>query len=185
MSSESKNKLTDAMDYYSSDNETIQIYTKLSKQEMEHNTILKEDQRIREEDKKIKEEYKQIKDEYNQVKDENKQIKDEYNQLHEQLKIAALNLYNNGTSKDLIMKSLNMIIKWLTFAIIPIGALLFWNQISLEGANLSNAVVQSVAAIIGMIPEGLVLLTSTVLAVSVVRLSKSKVLVQELFCIDS
>lgn len=84
-----------------------------------------------------------------------------------------------------IMKSLNMIIKWLTFAIIPIGALLFWNQISLEGANLSNAVVQSVAAIIGMIPEGLVLLTSTVLAVSVIRLSRSKVLVQELYCIET
>ena len=60
MTSESKNKLTDAMDYYSSDNETIQIYTKLSKQEMEHNTILKEDKKIREEDKKLREEYNQL-----------------------------------------------------------------------------------------------------------------------------
>ena len=84
-----------------------------------------------------------------------------------------------------IMKSLNKIIKWLTFAIIPIGALLFWNQISLDGATLKDAVVQSVAAVIGMIPEGLVLLTSTVLAVSVIRLSKSKVLVQELYCIET
>ena len=84
-----------------------------------------------------------------------------------------------------IMKSLNKIIKWLTFAIIPIGALLFWNQISLDGATLQEAVVQSVAAVIGMIPEGLVLLTSTVLAVSVIRLSKSKVLVQELYCIET
>lgn len=84
-----------------------------------------------------------------------------------------------------IMKSLNKIIKCLTFAIIPIGALLFWNQISLDGATLKDAVVQSVAAIIGMIPEGLILLTSTVLAVSVIRLSKSKVLVQELYCIET
>ena len=84
-----------------------------------------------------------------------------------------------------IMKSLNKIIKWLTFAIIPIGALLFWNQINLDGATLNDAVVQSVAAVIGMIPEGLVLLTSTVLAVSVIRLSKSKVLVQELYCIET
>ena len=84
-----------------------------------------------------------------------------------------------------IMKSLNKIIKWLTFAIIPIGALLFWNQMSLEGAVLKDAVVQTVAAVIGMIPEGLVLLTSTVLAVSVIRLSKSKVLVQELYCIET
>ena len=84
-----------------------------------------------------------------------------------------------------IMKSLNKIIKWLTFAIIPIGALLFWNQINLDDATLKDAVVQSVAAVIGMIPEGLVLLTSTVLAVSVIRLSKSKVLVQELYCIET
>ena len=84
-----------------------------------------------------------------------------------------------------IMKSLNKIIKWLTFAIIPIGALLFWNQISLDGSNLNDAVVQTVAAVIGMIPEGLVLLTSTVLAVSVIRLSRSKVLVQELYCIET
>lgn len=84
-----------------------------------------------------------------------------------------------------IMKSLNKIIKWLTFAIIPIGALLFWNQINLAGATLKDAVVQSVAAVIGMIPEGLVLLTSTVLAVSVIRLSRSKVLVQELYCIET
>ena len=84
-----------------------------------------------------------------------------------------------------IMNSLNGIIKWLTFAIIPIGGLLFWNQLSLEGTTIQDAVVQSVAAVIGMIPEGLILLTSTVLAVSVIRLSKSKVLVQELYCIET
>ena len=84
-----------------------------------------------------------------------------------------------------IMKSLKKIIKFLTFAIIPIGLALFISQLTLEGTNLSNAVVQTVAAMLGMIPEGLVLLTSTVLAVSVVRLSKSKVLVQELYCIET
>ena len=84
-----------------------------------------------------------------------------------------------------IMNSLNKIIKWLTFAIIPIGILLFLNQLNIENASFENAVVQTVAAIIGMIPEGLVLLTSTVLAVSVIRLSRSKVLVQELYCIET
>lgn len=84
-----------------------------------------------------------------------------------------------------IMQSLNKIIKWLTFAIIPIGILLFFNQLNIEDSNLKDAVVQTVAAVIGMIPEGLVLLTSTVLAVSVIRLSKSKVLVQELYCIET
>ena len=84
-----------------------------------------------------------------------------------------------------IMTALNKIIKFLTFAIIPIGIALFYRQLHLPGANIQSAVTKSVAAVIGMIPEGLVLLTSTVLAVSVIRLSKSKVLVQELYCIET
>lgn len=84
-----------------------------------------------------------------------------------------------------IMKSLNKIIKTISIVIIPVGALLFFNQLGLEGNCLKNAVINTVAAIIGMIPEGLVLLTSTVLAVSVLRLSKNKVLVQELYCIET
>lgn len=84
-----------------------------------------------------------------------------------------------------IMTSLNKIIKFLTFAIIPVGILLFINQLKLPEVNYQEAVVKTVAGIIGMIPEGLVLLTSTVLAVSVIRLSKSKVLVQELYCIET
>ena len=79
-----------------------------------------------------------------------------------------------------IMTSLNKIINFLTSAIIPIGIALFIVQLNVENLSLQSAVTKTVAAIIGMIPEGLVLLTSTVLAVSVVRLSKSKVLVQEL-----
>lgn len=84
-----------------------------------------------------------------------------------------------------IMNSLNKIIKFLTFAIIPIGIALFYTQLQVEDATFQKAVVKSVAGIIGMIPEGLVLLTSTVLAVSIIRLSKSKVLVQELYCIET
>lgn len=83
------------------------------------------------------------------------------------------------------MTSLNQIIKTVSIIIIPVGTLLFINQLNLDGGILKNAVIHTVAAIIGMIPEGLVLLTSTVLAVSVIRLSKSKVLVQELFCIET
>ena len=84
-----------------------------------------------------------------------------------------------------IMNSLNKIIKILSIAIVPIGLILFWNQMQLPGNTFGEAVVKSVAAIIGMIPEGLVLLTSTVLAVSVIRLSRNKVLVQELYCIET
>ena len=87
--------------------------------------------------------------------------------------------------KSEIMSSLNKIIKILTFVIIPIGACMFYSQLNLQGISLQDAVVQSAASIIGMIPEGLVLLTSTVLAISVIRLSKSKVLVQDLYCIET
>ena len=87
--------------------------------------------------------------------------------------------------KSEMMKSLNKIIKILTFAIIPIGILLFCNQYFNLEVGIKEAVEKTVAAMIGMIPEGLVLLTSTVLAVSVIRLSKRKVLVQELYCIET
>ena len=84
-----------------------------------------------------------------------------------------------------IMETLKKIIRVVSAIIIPVGALLFWSQTRLPDNTLSDAVVQTVAALIGMIPEGLMLLTSTVLAVSVVRLSRHKVLVQELYCIET
>ena len=87
--------------------------------------------------------------------------------------------------KSEIMISLQKIIKVLTFIIIPMGLLQFVNQFYLQQISFQEAVVQTVASMIGMIPEGLVLLTSTVLALSVIRLSKSKVLVQDLYCIET
>ena len=82
-----------------------------------------------------------------------------------------------------IMNFLNRIIKYISIAIIPIGVLLFISQ--MDAGTFNDTVVHVVAALIGMIPEGLVLLTSTVLAISVIRLSKYNVLVQELYCIET
>ncbi len=84
-----------------------------------------------------------------------------------------------------IMKWINRIIKWIGFALIPIGILLFYKQLFISGQPFDRAIVSTVAALIGMIPEGLVLLTSVVLAVSVIRLSRHKTLVQELYCIET
>ncbi len=84
-----------------------------------------------------------------------------------------------------IMKTINRIIKFLSIAIIPIGIILYINQLSIFSNRTDLAVVHTVAALIGMIPEGLVLLTSTVLAVGIMRLSKHKVLVQELYGIET
>ena len=85
--------------------------------------------------------------------------------------------------ESVLLKSLNKIIKIISILIIPIGILLFFNQYQIDN-NLTDSVVNTVAALIGMIPEGLILLTSTVLAVSIVRLSKINVLAQDLYSIE-
>lgn len=84
-----------------------------------------------------------------------------------------------------INSSIKSIVKIVSICLIPVTALLFYNQITMPGNTISQAVVSTVAAVIGMIPSGLVLLTSMVLAVSVVRLSAKNTLVQELFCIET
>lgn len=110
-----------------------------------------------------------------------------------QVEHVGLDNYTHRISKDakymkpmnsILMNSLNKIIKIVSVVIIPMGILLFLNQYQLSNNTFSQAVLNTVAALIGMIPEGLVLLTSTVLAVSVIRLSKLNVLVQELYCIE-
>ena len=86
---------------------------------------------------------------------------------------------------SILLDSLNTIIKILSWVIIPLGILLFMNQYFALKSSLDMAIINTVAALIAMIPEGLVLLTSTVLAVSVIRLSKQKVLVKQLYCIET
>lgn len=86
---------------------------------------------------------------------------------------------------SVLLDSLNTIIKVLSWVIIPLGILLFINQYFTLKSSLDMAIINTVAALIAMIPEGLVLLTSTVLAVSVIRLSKQKVLVKQLYCIET
>ena len=88
-------------------------------------------------------------------------------------------------TKSEIMQTLNRIIGVISLIIVPVGFILLYNQLQLDGNTYTEAVVQTVAALIGMIPEGLVLLTSTVLAVSVVRLARQQVMVQDLYCIES
>ncbi len=84
-----------------------------------------------------------------------------------------------------IMHSLNSILKLISIFIFPLAILLFYREYFLPDSNITDCILHTVAALIGMIPEGLILLTSTVLAVSVMRLAKFKVLVQELYCIET
>lgn len=88
-------------------------------------------------------------------------------------------------TKSEIMFTLDKIIKIISVAILPLGAMLFYRQLLASSYDWESAVVNTSAALTGMIPEGLVLLTSTVLAVGVLRLSKYKVLVQDLYCLET
>lgn len=84
-----------------------------------------------------------------------------------------------------ILKSFNFIIKLCTYIIFPVGVLFFIRQFGIQGDDIQGTVVSTVAALVGMIPKGMILLTSTVLAVSIIRLSSKKVLVQEMYCIET
>ncbi len=84
-----------------------------------------------------------------------------------------------------IMRSVNGIVKYVSFALFPVGALLFASQFFLQHIDWRSAILTTTSGLIGMIPEGLILLTSTVLAVAVIRLSRHKVLVQQLYCIET
>lgn len=86
---------------------------------------------------------------------------------------------------SLLLNSLNKIIKLISIIIIPLGILLFINQFLIIKQSFSSAIVNVVAALVAMIPEGLVLLTSTTLAVSSIRLAKNKVLIKQLYSIES
>ncbi len=100
-------------------------------------------------------------------------------------KIAADAKYLKKPNSE-IVKSLDLIVKFIGFSIIPLGIILFSKQYFLLGEDsLYQTVASTVAALIGMIPEGLVLLTSVVFAVSVIRLAFHKTLVQELYCIET
>lgn len=84
-----------------------------------------------------------------------------------------------------IMTSLNKIIKYVSIFMFPVGLLLFANEYLLQHVELDPAILSTVSAMVGMIPEGLILLASTVMAVAVVRLARHQVLVQQLYCIET
>ena len=113
-------------------------------------------------------------------------------------KISAEAKYIKKVNSE-IMITLKKIIKFLTFVILPLSTLLFIRQYFVPfdpniyvptvygqvSEHLKDVVIGAVASMTSIIPEGLMLLTSTVLAVSVIRLTQNKVLVQELYCIET
>ena len=83
-----------------------------------------------------------------------------------------------------LMKELKKLIRWDSYALLPLGALLLMKQVLLQHMPLETAMPGVVAAMLGMIPEGLMLLASVAMAVGVIRLGKKQVLVQELYGIE-
>ncbi len=83
-----------------------------------------------------------------------------------------------------LRNGINTILKVITYLLIPAGALIIYNQLFSSGQSWRPAVTGMVAALVPMVPEGLVLMTSIAFAVGVVRLGRRKCLVQELPAIE-
>ena len=98
-------------------------------------------------------------------------------------KISSETKYIKKTN-SVIYNSFNKMLKILSILLIPVGILFFINQMNITH-SVPNSIMSMVSALIGMIPEGLVLLTSSAMAVSVLRLRKYNVLVQDLYSIEN
>ena len=81
--------------------------------------------------------------------------------------------------------ALNFIIKSVSIIILPLGLILFSKQYFISHITLSDAALQTVAAIVGMIPEGLILLTSIALTIGSLKLAKENTLIQELYSLET
>ena len=88
-------------------------------------------------------------------------------------------------NNSVMLKALDTIIKVLAVCIVPVAIGLFVNSIIISEQPTNRAIVSTAAALIGMIPEGLYLLTSVVMAVSTIRLAAHKTLAQDMYCTET
>ena len=100
-------------------------------------------------------------------------------------KLSAEAKKNPRAAKSEMMKALDKMIRVLGFALIPVGLVLFRQEYTVLQLGLQKSAEATVAAVVGMIPEGLYLLTSVALAVSAIKLSRQRVLVQDMGCIET
>ena len=100
-------------------------------------------------------------------------------------KLAAEAKANPSAKRSGMQKSLDGLIRAVGFLLVPVGIAMFYQHyVNLEMC-LRDSAEGTVAALIGMIPEGLYLLTSVALAVSALKLSKQRVLVKDMNCIET
>lgn len=91
----------------------------------------------------------------------------------------------NRKEQSEMIRVLDKLVGVVGILIIPLGLLLFGQQFFVSKASFSSSIVSMVAAVIGMIPEGLYLLASVALAISVIRLASQRVLVHDMKCIET
>ncbi len=89
------------------------------------------------------------------------------------------------TAKSVLKSTMVKIIKTVTLFIVPMGMLTFWNHYVDQGLSYVDSMIPTVAAMVGMIPDGLYLLTSMSFAVGVVRLAQKRTLTQQLYSLES
>lgn len=87
--------------------------------------------------------------------------------------------------KSEMMRSLDKLIQVVGILLVPVGLLLFYQEYAVLHLGIRESTEGTVSALVGMIPEGLYLLTSVAMAASALKLSKRKVLVQDMNCIES
>lgn len=90
-----------------------------------------------------------------------------------------------GKEQSEMIRSINLIVKLVGIVIIPIGLILFRQSHFVNGESITKSVTSTVAAIIGMIPEGLYLLTTVALALSTMKLARKKVLLHDMKSIET
>lgn len=86
---------------------------------------------------------------------------------------------------SVILKSLNKLIRFMAIIIMPIGTMLFLRKYLIDDVYYADAISKTIGTLVGMIPAGLVALTSAVFCVSVIRISKHNSLAQDLYCIET
>ena len=97
---------------------------------------------------------------------------------------AQAKAMGEGEQSEMI-RYINKLVKWVGIIIIPVGVILFCQAYIMNGETFKKSVVSMVAAVLGMIPEGLYLLTTVALALSTIRLAKKQVLLHDMKSIET
>ncbi len=100
-------------------------------------------------------------------------------------RLAAEAKADPHAAKSEMMRSLDRVIYFVGAALVPVGLLLFYQEYHVLAQSMQESVEATVSALVGMIPEGLYLLTSIAMAASSLKLSRQKVLVQDMNCIET